>query len=65
MLETGDLQRHGCLTLEASMGCLLGLDPGTGCWGREGTEDRAGKFKLTPGQGAGWEDGLPNPALLI
>lgn len=32
--ETGDLQRQGCLTQEASM---LGLDPGTGCREREGT----------------------------
>lgn len=42
MLET-DLQWHSCLPWEASMGCPLELDPGTGCREREGTGDTAGK----------------------
>lgn len=65
VLETGDLQRQGCLTQ---------VLPWAACWGwtqalvagrRSGQGEKltSADPELTPG--VGLEDGLPHPALLI
>lgn len=67
MLETGDLQRQGCLTQ---------VLPRAACWSwiqahvagrRSGQREKMASPdpELTPGVGGALEDGLPHPALLI
>lgn len=67
MLETGDLQRQGCLTQvlpqAACWGWIQTLVAGRGSGQRK--KLASPDLELTPGVGGGLEDGLPHPALLI